>query len=140
MNASPLPLLVALGGVVLYHLSQKSVAGDVAPFVVVGLAYAVGLATCIVVVLASGTPLVETVRSAWRPALGIGLGALIIEVGFLLAYRAGWPLSSAGLLVNVAAALLLLVVGLVAYHEVLSVRQWVGVAACVVGLILISSR
>lgn len=140
MNASPLPLLVALGGVVLYHLSQKSVGGDAAPFVVVGLAYAVGLAACLAVVLASGTPMGETLRSAWRPAVGIGLVALTIEVGFLLAYRAGWPLSSAGLLVNVAAALVLLVVGLAVFREALTVQQWIGVAACVVGLVLISSR
>ncbi|MEO0560326.1 MAG: hypothetical protein AAF170_19330 [Bacteroidota bacterium] len=135
-----MPLLLALGGVVLYHLSQKSVGGDAAPFVVVGLAYAVGLATCLAVVLASGTPMGETLRSAWRPAVGIGLGALIIEVGFLLAYRAGWPLSTAGLLVNVAAAVVLLLVGLAFFREALTVQQWIGVAACVVGLILISSR
>jgi len=140
MPASPLPLLVALGGVVVYHLSQKAVPGDTAPFVVVGLAYAVGLATCLAVVFASGTPLGETVRSAWRPAVGIGLGALTIEVGFLLAYRAGWPLSSAGLLVNVAAALVLLVVGLAFFHEALTVRQWIGVAACVIGLALITLK
>ncbi|GAB5534636.1 MAG: membrane protein [Rubricoccaceae bacterium] len=140
MPASPLPLLAALGGVVLYHLSQKAIPGDAAPYVVIGLAYAVGLATCVAVVLASGTSIAETLRSAWRPAVGVGLGALTIEAGFLLAYRAGWPLSSAGLLVNVAAAIVLLVVGLAFFRETLTVQQWIGVAACVVGLVLISSK
>ena len=140
MAASPLPLVVALGGVVLYHLAQKSVPGDAATFVVIGLAYAVGLAACGVVVLASGTPVGETLQAAWRPAVGVGLGVLAIEVGFLLAYRAGWPLSSASLVVNVTAALVLLVVGLAVFREALSVRQWIGVAACVAGLALLTAR
>ena len=140
MPASPLPLVIALGGVVLYHLAQKSVPGDAATFVVIGLAYAVGLATCVAVVLASGTPVGETVRAAWRPAVGVGLGALTIEAGFLLAYRAGWPLSSAGLIVNVAAAVVLLAVGLVVLRETLTAQQWVGVGACVVGLALLAAR
>ena len=140
MTASPLPLFLALGGVVVDHLSQKAVVGDAAPFVVVGLAYAVGLVTCVAVVLASGTPVGETLRSAWRPAVGIGLGALTIEVGFLLAYRSGWLLSTAGLLVNVAAALVLLVVGLAFFREALTVQQWIGVAACMIGLALLTMK
>ena len=140
MAASPWPLAVALGGLVLYHLSQKSVPGDAATFVVIGLAYAVGLSACLAVVLVSGTPVGETLRAAWRPAVGVGLGVLAIEVGFLLAYRAGWPLSSASLVVNVAAALVLLAVGLAAFGEALTARQWVGVAACVAGLALLTAR
>ena len=140
MTANPLPLLVALGGLVLYHLSQKSVPSEASTFVVIGMAYAVGLAVCVAVVVSSGEAPGETLRTAWRSAAGVGLGVLAIEVGFLLAYRAGWPLSSASLVVNVTAALVLLGVGLVFLHETLSARQWVGVASCVLGLALITSR
>ena len=140
MTASPLPLLVALAGAVVYHLSQKAVPGDAAPFVVIGLAYAVGLATCAAIVVASGAPVAETLRSAWRPAVGVGLGVLAIEAGFLLAYRAGWPLSTASLVVNVTVAVVLLAVGLAAFGESLSARQWAGVAACVAGLALVAGR
>ncbi|WP_412063571.1 hypothetical protein [Rubrivirga sp. IMCC45206] len=140
MTASPLPLVLALAGAVAYHLAQKAVPDTAAPFVVIGLAYAVGLLACVGAVLAAGTPVVETLRSAWRPALGIGLGALVIEAGFLLAYRAGWPLSTASLGVNVAVAVVLLAVGLVAFGEALSPRQWIGAGACVVGLVLLAGR
>lgn len=140
MTASPLPLLLAVLGAVAYHVSQKSVPGQAAPFVVIGLAYAVGLATCVAAVVASGTPVADTVRAAWRPAIGVGLGALTIEAGFLLAYRAGWPLSTASLVVNVTVAVVLLGVGLAVWGEALAARQWVGVAACLVGLALIAGR
>ena len=137
---SPVPLLLALAGAVVYHLSQKAVPGAASPFVVIGAAYAVGLAVCVGVVLASGAPVGATLREAWRPALGVGLGALTIEAGFLLAYRAGWPLSTASLVVNVAVAVVLLAVGVAAFGEALTARQWVGAAACLVGLALLTAR
>lgn len=140
MTASPLPLLLALAGAVAYHLAQKAVPGDAAPFVVIGLAYAVGLAACVGVVAASGAPVAETVRAAWRPAAAIGLGALVIEAGFLLAYRAGWPISTASMIVNVSVAVVLLVIGLTVMGEALTVRQWVGVGACLAGLVLLTTR
>ncbi len=140
MVASPLPLLLALAGAVAYHVAQKAVPGMAAPFVVIGLAYAVGLLACVGAVVAMGTPVAETVRAAWRPALVIGLGALTIEAGFLLAYRAGWPISTASLGVNVTVAAVLLIVGVLAYGEVLTPRQWAGIAACTVGLVLLAGR
>ena len=141
LPAPPLwPLAVAVGGTVGYHLFQKSVPGDAAPFVVVGVAYLAGLVGCALAVAATGAPVAETVRAAWRPAVGIGLSALAIEVGVLLVYRAGWPLSTASLTMNVALAAVLLVVGLVAFGETLSPRQWGGLALCVAGLALLTAR
>ena len=140
MSGSPLPLAVALAGAVAYHLAQKAVPGDAAPAVVIGAAYAVGLAVCVGAVALGGTPVAETLRTAWKPAVGVGLGALTIETGFLLAYRAGWPLSTASLVVNVSVAVVLLAVGLAVYGEALSVRQWAGVAACLLGLALLTAR
>ncbi|WP_412068007.1 hypothetical protein [Rubrivirga sp. IMCC43871] len=140
MTASPLPLVLALAGAVAYHLAQKAVPETAAPFVVIGLAYAVGLLACLGAVVALGSPVAETLRDSWRPGLGIGLGALVIEAGFLLAYRAGWPLSTASLGVNVAVAVVLLVVGVLAYGEALTPRQWTGLVACGVGLLLLAGR
>ncbi|MGB3543446.1 hypothetical protein [Rubrivirga sp.] len=134
------PLSLALVGAVVYHLSQKSVPDGAGPFVVIGVAYAVGLATCVGIVVASGAPVLESARAAWRPAIGVGLGVLAIEAGFLLAYRAGWPLSTASLIVNVSVAVVLLVAGLAFFGESLTARQWAGIGACLVGLALITSR
>lgn len=140
MTASPLPLLLAVAGAVVYHVAQKSVPAASAPFVVIGLAYAAGLAVCVAAVVAGGADVGSTLRASWRPAIAVGLGALAIETGFLLAYRAGWPISTASLGVNVTVAVVLLVVGLAAFGEALSVRQWAGAAACLVGLALLASR
>ena len=140
MTPSPLPLVLAVSGAVVYHLSQKAVPASAAPFVVIGAAYLTGLAVCAAVVLATGAPIVETAREAWRPAVGVGLGVLAIEAGFLLAYRAGWPLSTASLVANVTVAVALLGIGLVVLGEALTPRQWVGAAVCAVGLVLLTTR
>lgn len=140
MTASPLPLLIALSGVIVYHLSQKAVPGGAHPAVVIGAAYAAGFALCAGFVIATGASVSDTVRQAWRPALGVGVGVLAIEVGFLLAYRAGWPLSRASLIVNVSAALVFVGIGIAVYRESLAPHQWLGVLLCLVGLGLVSLR
>ncbi len=136
----PLPLALAVLGAVLYHIAQKSVPASSATFVVVGLAYAVGLAVCVVLSVAGGADVVGTVRTAWRPAAVIGLGALAVEAGYLLAYRAGWPISTASLGVNAAVTAGLLVIGLLVFKGSLTARQWAGAAACALGLVLLTSR
>ena len=69
---------------------------------------------------------------------GIGLGAALIEVGFLLAYRAGWPLNLASIIVNVSAAVILLPVGLAMFGERITLAKGLGAALCLIGLVLIS--
>ena len=140
MTPSPFPLVLAIAGTVVYHLAQKSVPESAAPFAVIAMAYLVGFVCAAGAVVMSGVPIAETARVAWKPAVALGLGALIIEVGYLLAYRAGWPVSTVSLIAGVAVAAILLVVGLTVYREVLGPAQWAGLAFCVVGLALLLWR
>lgn len=140
MPPSPFPLLLAIVGTVVYHLAQKSVPERAAPFAVIALAYLVGFVSAAGVALGTGAAVAETVRAAWKPAVVLGLGAMVIEVGYLLAYRAGWPVSMVSLTVNATVAAVLLGVGLTVYREALSPAQWTGVACCAVGLVLLVWR
>jgi len=54
-----------------------------------------------------------------------------------VAYRVGWKISLAPILSSVAVSLLLIPVGLLAFHEKLSVANLVGIAFCIAGLILV---
>ncbi|MFN7931116.1 MAG: hypothetical protein U0Y68_24950 [Blastocatellia bacterium] len=51
---------------------------------------------------------------------GIGAGAVLVEIGFLLAYRQGWQISVTSMLVNMVISLVLVPVGLLAYKEKIS--------------------
>ncbi len=136
------PLLLAITGGVLYHIGQKAVPRAVNPFAAILLAYAIGSLCCVVALIAvpAERPLLESWRAAnWAVAL-IGIGAVVIEIGFLLAYRAGWNISTASVLTNISVALLLLPIGLLFFKEELTWRNAVGVICCLLGLYLLSQK
>ena len=133
-------MLLVVVGIVGYQIAQKAVPGGANPFVVIGAAYAAGLLVCVAVVVAGRVPVAGALAASWRPAVGVGLAALAIEVGYLLVYRAGWPLSTASLVASVAAAAILLGVGTLFLGEALSLRQIIGIACCLTGLALVATR
>jgi drug/metabolite transporter (DMT)-like permease len=141
MRSSVLPITLTIAGAVLYHLSSKSVPRTVHPLAAILGAYAVAMVACFIVGL--GWPDSEgssfpTVRGFNWSVAGIGLGAAMIEVGFLIAYRAGWPLNAASLFVNVAAALVLIPIGFALFSERVSPGRGLGIVLCVVGLVLLA--
>jgi drug/metabolite transporter (DMT)-like permease len=142
MKPALLPLLLTILGGALYHLSSKSVPCTIHPLSAIILAYAAAIALCLL-----AAPFYQTDQSftasfkeiGWA-AIGIGAGAALIEVGFLLAYRAGWQLSVTSIIVNVSVALILIPFGLALFREKLSVWKVLGIVLCLAGLILISKR
>ena len=85
-------------GMILYHLSQKSVPAGMNPFLVIILAYAIGIALCVVCAIAypGKKNLIESVKLSNWAVFTLGAAAALIELGFLLAYRAGWKISTGG--------------------------------------------
>jgi drug/metabolite transporter (DMT)-like permease len=59
-------------------------------------------------------------------------------MGYLLAYRAGWTLSTASVTANVALAVVLLGIGTVAFREPWSLSRVAGVGFCILGLWLVN--
>ena len=71
------------------------------------------------------------------PLLGVAIVGL--EVGFIYAYKIGWPVSSAQLIANSILAVVLIFVGVLLYHEAISVKKVVGILICLVGLYFIKN-
>src|ERR1035437_10778539 len=110
------PILIVLG-LVIYQVSQKSTDQNANPFVVVIMAYLIGIVACIggyFLIPRQDDALVPMMRTVVWSALGIGLGAAAIEIGFMVAYRAGWNLSLLPVAVNVCGAVLLILIGFIA--------------------------
>lgn len=136
------PILIVVG-LVVYQLAQKSTDQNANPFVVVIMAYVIGIAACVVgyfLFPRQDTELMPMMKTVIWTALGIGFGAAAIEIGFMLAYRAGWSLSLLPVSVNVSAAVLLILIGLVAFRESLSMEKLIGLLMCIGGLVLITIR
>ena len=73
----------------------------------------------------------------WASA-AVGVSIVGVELAVLLAYRNGWRVSLLSVIGNTASALLLVGIGLVVFHEHLSVRNVTGIGLCLVGLALIT--
>ena len=74
----------------------------------------------------------------WHPTIAaVGIGALMIEIGFLLAYRGAWPVSTASVASNGLVAVLLVGVGATFFGEAVTPIKLVGVLMCLLGVILL---
>ena len=132
-------ILLAVAGGVLYHIAAKSIPKDLAPGLVLVVAYA---AAFIVSAIAHTTlPLPRGTSSAaalLHPGvLSLGVAAALIELGYVLIYRAAVPISVASVLVNGMVAILLIPVGVVVFSEGLTLRRVSGVLLCLMGLLLL---
>jgi len=136
------PLLVVLG-MMIYQISQKTTNEKANPFVVVIMAYVIGIVACAggyFLIPRQDGALLPMAKTALWSALGIGLGAAAIEIGFMLAYRAGWNVNILPLSVTVCVAVLLVPVGLLAFRDSLSIEKVLGILLCIGGLVLITIK
>jgi len=134
------PILLAITGGVLYHVSQKSVPKQVSAFAAIIIAYAIGILCCVLALLfvPRERPLWESWQGANWAVWLLGISAAVIEISILLAYRAGWNISITSVVVNISVALVLLPVGLLAFRENVSWPNAVGIVFCLIGLYLLA--
>ena len=64
----------------------------------------------------------------------LGMSVVGLEVGFIYAYKVGWPVSTVSTVQSAFLAIALLAVGALLYHEAITVNKVLGVAICLVGL------
>ena len=128
-----LPFAITVGGMLLYHLSQKSIPKEMNPFHATAIAYCAVLGFT----YSADRSIVNSLKTSNWAVLGMGVGAAVIEVGFMLAYRMGWRISLTAVATNVAATVVLIPIGLFVFREHLSMRNILGVVFCVLGLLLV---
>jgi multidrug transporter EmrE-like cation transporter len=133
------PLLLAIAGSVVYHVAAKSIPKAFDPVAALIGLYATALAGSVLVyaIVRPKSQAMGPLR-LWHPTIAaVGLGALMIELGFLSAYRSAWPVSTASVATNGLVAVVLVVVGGLAFGEALSTLKVVGVLFCLVGVALL---
>lgn len=142
MKSLYLPIAMIIFGGLLYQVSQKSIPETAAPLHAIIIAYLAGIAFCGLFALyyVAEKSFLDSFKETNWAVFTVGIGAAFIEIGFLLAYRAGWNLSSTSVLVNIAIAVLLIPIGLIFFKEKLSLSQGLGILLCVVGLLLVARK
>ena len=132
---------IAVVANVFYHVAMKQTSERLDPLVSLLLTYLVAATTCLVAIPFFGRlSLRENIAYLGWPTVLLGISICFLELGFLLAYRAGWNLSTAALACNVAVGLLLIPLGLFYFREHLTIANGVGILLAMTGLWLIGRR
>jgi uncharacterized membrane protein len=133
-------ILLTIVSNVFYHIFQKITPQDANPVFALAISYLVAGLICMVLLI--WFPLEEGMRQSLKQlnwaTVGLAFTLVGLELGFLLAYRAGWNISLAGLASNATVSVLLLPVGLMVFKEQLSRVNLAGVAVTIVGLVLMN--
>ena len=136
----PIALVIVCNTV--YQVCAKSVPADMNPLASLTVTYLVAavMSGLLYVWLGEGTDFLgEYKKLNWAP-FTLGIVIVGLEAGWIYAYKAGWPVSTAFIVQSSVLAAALLLVGYWLYQEPLAWNKIVGVVICLIGLVVINYR
>ena len=130
------PIALVVISNVVYQICAKSVPKEMDVMASMTVTYLVG-AVCSAALFffmnRDGSLLQEYGKMNAAPAL-LGVSVVGLEVGFIYAYKAGWPVSTASTVQSAFLAVALLAVGALLYRETITLNKLMGVTMCLAGL------
>jgi drug/metabolite transporter (DMT)-like permease len=132
-------MVLAVCGVVFYHLILKMQPASVNMFWQLSIAYFT--AALISLTLCLAIPSARPTSFPFSPqALLLGVAIVVIECGYFWVYRSGWNLGIAGPVGTTTATVILLPLGMLIFHEKLTLPHLLGLSFCTLGLFLTSIK
>ncbi len=140
MIAFIFPIAMVILSNIIYQVCLKSVPETMDPLACLTVTYSIGALTSLVLyfVLHKEPHLIqEYAKMNWAP---IVMGFIIVglEGGYLLAYKAGWAVSTASIVQSTFLAVALIIVGYFLFHEAITWNKVVGMLVCLAGLVIIN--
>ena len=136
------PIALVVFSNTLYQICAKEVPAGINAFASLTVTYLVGAVASGLLFLVTGNGanlLQEYGRLNWAPFV-LGLVILGLEAGWIYAYKAGWPVSTAFIVQSAILAGFLLAVGYALYREPLAWNKVAGVVICLIGLYVINYK
>jgi drug/metabolite transporter (DMT)-like permease len=137
-----LPLVLIVLSNVVYQICAKSIPRDMSPLASLTITYAIGIIASLVLYYAlnkEANIIHEYSKVNWAPFV-LGLVVVGLEVGYIYAYKAGWPVSTAQVVQAAVVAIILIFVGYLLYKESLTWNKIAGIIVCLAGLGLINLK
>ena len=140
MSAYVWPIALVVLSNIAYQICAKSVPNTMSPLASLTVTYLVGA------VVSAGLYFVTTKDASlareysqlnWAPIV-LGLVIVGLEVGYIYAYKAGWPVSTAAIVQSAFLAVALAVIGGLIYHEPVSANKIIGIVICLIGLVFLN--
>ncbi len=132
-----IPLIMIVGGGVLYHVCQKATPATLDPFLALFISFGLAAFACLGLFVArGGLSTTEFHRVSWT-SITLAMALVAIESGYLIGYRSGLKLNITSFACNNLISLVLLVLGTFLYRESFTFRTCSGMVLCASGLLLL---
>lgn len=134
------PIALVVASNILYQICAKSVPKEMDAMAALTVTYLVGAAcsaATFFVINRDGGLLRECAKLNAAPVL-LGISIVGLEAGFICAYKAGWPVSTASLVQSAFLSAALMFVGALLYREAITPSKLAGVVICLIGLYFIN--
>ncbi len=137
-----LPIALIAGSILIYQIGQKALPSSINHWHALMIYY--GAALLIVICMAlfdkPDKTLLEGIKHInWAVFLVI-LGIVGIELGWILAFRAGSDFGTTGIVVNAIVAVLVIPINVWFFKGQFSLTNLAGIAFCLIGLLLITRK
>lgn len=134
-----LPFIVTILGQVIYHIAAKQAITVKSPFELAAVAYTFGIIiTCIIGIYTkqfSVIGLLQPQNLLFGASLGVGI--VLIEIGYIFAYRFGLSISIGSISSIAITTLILIPISMLLFSESLSIIRVIGIFLTITGIFLI---
>ena len=125
---------------VLYNICQKSTPERANPFSALLVTY---LTATVLTIIAyqffkSEKGFFQSIKDINWTSIVLGVAIVGLELGYLMAYRAGWNISVGSLVANIILAIILIPIGILFFKEGFELNKILGAVLCIAGLVLIN--
>jgi drug/metabolite transporter (DMT)-like permease len=127
---------------ILYHIFQKAISSKVDPIISLIITYIVAALVSIIIYIISPKQenIINSLKGLNWASYALGIAIIGLEMGFLLAYRAGWNMSIGVVTSNIIVSLLLIPVGFLFFGEKITLINFIGIIFCIGGLALVNYK
>lgn len=137
-----IPILLTVIANVLYHIAQKNTSAKINPIFSLIVTYGVALFVCIVIFLFmhDNKNLHANIKELnWSNTL-LGASIVLLELGFLLAYRFNWNVGTASIISTILVTIILIPIGIIFFKEDINLKNIAGILVSIIGIVLINSK
>jgi len=136
------PIALVVLSNVFYQICAKSVPEKMNTLASLTITYVIGAVASFIlyyVLNKEANIIYEFSKVNWAPIV-LGFVIVGLEVGYIYAYKVGWPVSTAQIVQAAVLAVILIFVGYLLYHEEITWNKIVGIMVCLAGLALINIK
>jgi len=135
-------IVLAILSSMLYHVFIKLTPQGAHPAISLIVTYGVAALLCggLLLFLPLRTSVADAFKQLNWATYALALAIVGLEIAYILAYRAGWRISIAAVLVNTTVTVMLIPIGLLAFREKLSAVNVAGILVAIAGLVMMNVK